>query len=301
MFAVFPVHYRNLSPYIRFAHELDLKKGFLLLNRIIYDHEFILGISGRAFVSMNGHSYVIRSGDLMLINPHVAHTMKVVDETPFRSVCVHFDWTDLGQASDFSPIGVYFKDKKHSDESAFQLESRPADEFAEFDWPPHLTVAERIPFLAAFREIVKHFGDPILGAKLHMKAAFLRIVALAVQEMTNDEGIPKGYPHADHVRDAVRVMWKRYAEPITHEYLASLSGLSPKYFGTLFKGATGRTIAEYLLELRIERAKELLMATTSPQKEIAASVGIPDVYYFSKLFKRAEGMTPGQYRKSIGK
>jgi YesN/AraC family two-component response regulator len=83
--------------------------------------------------------------------------------------------------------------------------------------------------------------------------------------------------------------------------LAEQSGLSLKYFGTLFKGATGRTIAEYLLDVRMKIAKGLLLATTSPLKDIAATVGIPDLYYFSKLFKRTEGMSPGQYRKTMGK
>lgn len=301
MFSVHPVHYRNLSPYIRFAHELDLKKGYLLLNRIIYDHEFVFGISGQAFVAMEGQSYVIRPGDLLLIKPHVPHTMKVVDETPFRTVCIHFDWTDLGQASDFSPIGVYLHVNKASvsEKSAMELETRPADVFAEFAWPPHLTAGESLSFLTAFREIVKHFSDARLGSKLQMKAAFLRIIALAAEELTTDEGIPKGYPHADQVRDAMRTMKKRYKEPITHAELAAQSGLSLKYFGTLFKGATGRTIAEYLLDIRMARAKELLRATMSPLKEIAASVGIPDVYYFSKLFKRIEGMSPGNYRKTM--
>ncbi|MDQ1908999.1 AraC family transcriptional regulator [Paenibacillus sp. GD4] len=303
MFSVHPVHYRNLSPYIRYAHELDLKKGYLLLNRIIYDHEFVFGISGQAFVTMDGQSYVIRQGDLLLIKPHVSHTMKVVDDTPFRSVCVHFDWTDLGQASDFSPIGVYLHVKKASGTipPPEALVSRPADEFVEFNWPPHLSTSESLSFLAAFREIVKHFKDDGLGPKLQMKAAFLRVIALAFEELTTDEGIPKGYPHSDLVRDAIRTMKKRYAETITHAELAEQSGLSLKYFGTLFKGATGRTITEYLLAVRMGKAKELLRATTSPVKDIAASVGIPDEYYFNKLFKRVEGMSPGRYRRTMGR
>ncbi|MBB6730884.1 helix-turn-helix domain-containing protein [Cohnella zeiphila] len=301
MYSILPVHDRNLSPYIRYAHELDLTKGYLLLNRIIYDHEFVFGISGRAFVTMGGATHAVGPGDLLLIKPHVPHTMKVVDETPFRSVCVHFDWTDLGPASDFSPIGVYLnvKHASISKAAAKELEARPADEFAEFAWPAHLTVSESLPFLSSFREVVKHFREARLGSKLHMKAAFLRIIAMAADELTTDEGIPKGYPHADLVREAMRTIRQRYREPIVHEELAAQSGLSPKYFGKLFKGAIGRTITEYLLDIRMERAKELLAATASPLKEIAASVGIDDVYYFSKLFKRIEGMPPGQYRKTM--
>lgn len=250
---------------------------------------------------MKDRTHVIRPGDLLLIKPHVPHTMKVVDETPFRSVCVHFDWTDLGPASDFSPIGVYLNIKQASvsKAAAKKLEDRPADEFAEFAWPALLTVSESSSFLVSFREVVKHFRDARLGSKLHMKAAFLRIVAMAAEELTTDEGIPKGYPHADLVREAISTIRQRYRDPITHEELAARRGLSPKYFGKLFKGAIGRTITEYLLDVRMERAKELLTTTTSPLKEIAAAVGIDDVYYFSKLFKRMEGMPPGQYRNSM--
>jgi len=297
--AVHPVHYRNLSPYIRFAHEIGMPRGTMLLNRTNYDHEFVYGIEGEALAEMNGQTYVLRAGDLLLIKPHTVHTIKVEKDPPFLSVCVHFDWTDLGQASDFSPYGVYLR--KTPDAAAPDLSKRPADEFMEFEWPPFMSVSDRAAFLAVFRDIVRHFGDSRLGSKLMMKASFLELIALASEEMATDEGIPRGVPHAGRILKAVRKMKKRYAERITPRELAEESGLSPKYFGTLFKQATGRTVSEYLLDIRLEKAKELLTGTTEPIRAIAEAVGIPDVYYFSKRFRRKENMPPRAYRATMSR
>ena len=52
------------------------------------------------------------------------------------------------------------------------------------------------------------------------------------------------------------------------------------------------------MKLRIRKAKELLAAGANTVTEIASLVGVGDVYYFSKLFKRAEGVSPTEYRKS---
>lgn len=72
--------------------------------------------------------------------------------------------------------------------------------------------------------------------------------------------------------------------------------LDSAYFSRLFKKRTGMSPKQYLLKIRMERAKELLLTTDHSIKEIAATVGYNDPLYFSKLFYKAEGMAPSKYR-----
>ena len=74
--------------------------------------------------------------------------------------------------------------------------------------------------------------------------------------------------------------------------------LERSYFHRIFKQETGLSPEEYLIKFRIRRAKELIQKGID-FKDIAQSVGIGDVYYFSQVFKKHESMTPSEYRKQL--
>ena len=74
--------------------------------------------------------------------------------------------------------------------------------------------------------------------------------------------------------------------------------LSQSHFSTVFAQETGLTFTQYLTALRIGKAKELLEATEMRSSQIALEIGYNDSHYFSYLFKKNTGMTPGEYRKS---
>lgn len=75
--------------------------------------------------------------------------------------------------------------------------------------------------------------------------------------------------------------------------------LSVSQFSALFKSGTGKTFVEYLTETRINQAKILLKTTDKKNFEIAEEVGYEDPRYFSLLFKKLTGQTPGEYRKAL--
>lgn len=72
--------------------------------------------------------------------------------------------------------------------------------------------------------------------------------------------------------------------------------ISISYFSAIFKATTGTTFVDYLTQIRIEKAKELLLITEKRAGEIAAEVGFADPHYFSITFKRVTGLTPRDYR-----
>ncbi len=63
----------------------------------------------------------------------------------------------------------------------------------------------------------------------------------------------------------------------------------------IFKAATGSSLQEYLLDLRIRKACDLLLRTDLPVSVIALSVSYEDTLYFSRLFKKKKGVSPTQY------
>ena len=78
--------------------------------------------------------------------------------------------------------------------------------------------------------------------------------------------------------------------------VAAAVGMSNSRFSTVFAQESGKTFTEYLTWLRIERAKELLQSSEKRSSQIAFEVGFNDSHYFSYLFKKTVGMTPGEFR-----
>lgn len=87
------------------------------------------------------------------------------------------------------------------------------------------------------------------------------------------------------------------AQTITLEILSEVAELSPNYISTLFYKETGINFKDYLISVRIDKAKELLKNTQLKIYEVANAVGYEDTRYFSDVFCRNVGCLPSQYRK----
>lgn len=95
------------------------------------------------------------------------------------------------------------------------------------------------------------------------------------------------------------VIEKNYHKSITIQDIAEEVYLSCTYLSVLFKQETGQTVVEYLTQLRMEKAKELLKDPTVKFYDICYRVGYTEPSYFSKLFKKHTGMTMSQYREQL--
>ncbi|WP_258525843.1 AraC family transcriptional regulator [Paenibacillus sp. YN15] len=101
----------------------------------------------------------------------------------------------------------------------------------------------------------------------------------------------------DPVSQSIRYMEEHYREPISLELLGELLHCSPRQLLRKFRDKQGLSPIDYLIGIRLRKAKQLLAGTQAQLKEIAESVGYADSYYFSRLFKKHEGLSPGRYRE----
>ena len=85
--------------------------------------------------------------------------------------------------------------------------------------------------------------------------------------------------------------------PITVDELATICNYSPDHFSKLFKQLYGAGPNKFIQEKRIERSQLLLLTTNDTLKEIAEKVGLDNISYFSRLFKKHTGKTPAFFRK----
>ncbi len=100
------------------------------------------------------------------------------------------------------------------------------------------------------------------------------------------------------IKDCINYMNKHFSEKITMESVAHLFHFNPSYFSVFFKKCTGKNFMDYLTAIRINTAKELLTNTDKKIYEIANGVGYGDEKYFTKIFRKYIGLTPGEFRKT---
>lgn len=87
------------------------------------------------------------------------------------------------------------------------------------------------------------------------------------------------------------------AEPLTLKSLAAMCFISSSYLSALFKQETGSTLIDYINTQRVNRAAQLLVQNNHTIAAVAEEVGILDVNYFTKIFKKTLGVTPTRYRR----
>jgi len=100
----------------------------------------------------------------------------------------------------------------------------------------------------------------------------------------------------DQVDKAINYMKSNIGTYFTVEMLAERFNYSASHFGALFKKKTGMSPIEYFIQIKIQHACQLLIQRNLKIKEIGETIGYDDPYYFSRLFKKAIGKSPNQYR-----
>lgn len=95
---------------------------------------------------------------------------------------------------------------------------------------------------------------------------------------------------------AIEFMDTHYNKNISVDMVAEHVKRSTSYLGRIFKESKGMTVNDYLIQLRIKRAIELLKQADTSVEEICREIGYANVSYFNKIFKARMGLTPGQFR-----
>ncbi|MDO3411758.1 AraC family transcriptional regulator [Saccharibacillus sp. CPCC 101409] len=133
-------------------------------------------------------------------------------------------------------------------------------------------------------------GSPQSALRRRIAAQELLLALLEARA----EAAPGGAA-ADSVRETVDYLHRHYRESLTVGELLKRSGVGRWQYSALFRQMTGRAPLDYLNELRLDKARELLTRTDDPLREIARSVGFRDEYYFSRRFSRFMGVSPRYY------
>lgn len=101
-----------------------------------------------------------------------------------------------------------------------------------------------------------------------------------------------------HIAKTLSYIKTQYADPLTLNDIAAASGYSRYYFLKQFQEEVNMTPIQYLTKIRVQKAADLLLATSYTVNEIAVKVGYSNANYFNKVFRKAVGVSAGSFRRS---
>lgn len=122
---------------------------------------------------------------------------------------------------------------------------------------------------------------------------------LRISMFENRITVETDVPQEQTIIRMVRYIQEHLMEEISLNILAEQFHLNAQYISQLFKSEVGVNFLTYLTNIRMEQAKKLLISTSLSIAEISEKTGYADYRVFTKVFKKSEGVTPSQYRRSF--
>ena len=164
---------------------------------------------------------------------------------------------------------------------------------------------------------LKAILDRVIWEGVHCEPCFERFIGIKLEELAymlirsadsrHDARWPKnempkrliGSAGNRHLDGAIAYIEENFEKPIVLEQLAGIACYNASYFCKLFRSEIGTSPIHYLIDTRIEKAKELFRETEMTVSEVAYSVGFDSIHYFSRCFSGREGTSPGKYRREL--
>ncbi len=155
-------------------------------------------------------------------------------------------------------------------------------------------------FFDVVREIIER-PYISMSSEIYRLGLSMRFLSLAIESFEKQDGlsrIPSDLTADDYVEFAVQYINNNYPH-IRISDVAKYIGINRTYFSGIFRKKMYMSPQEYLMQVRMNRGREMLMQMDEPVYVIAQSVGYEDQLSFSKIFKKKFGLSPENYRKKI--
>jgi AraC family transcriptional regulator of arabinose operon len=148
----------------------------------------------------------------------------------------------------------------------------------------------RIKIIRGLFNVLDYCRSPLPTGPRLAALALEQVLILAASVSENGGALD------ERLQRVLHAIHQNLTQPWREESMAKITNLSTSRFAHLFREKLGMPPLKFLEQLRMERAKTLLLSSATPVKEIAAEVGYPDALHFSSRFRRVVGRCPSQFR-----
>lgn len=232
------------------------------VENISYDTEYVMVIvlDGETEYIINDRKYLARKNDLIIFAPKLVRTGHTNPMQPWSFISIIFRMELNAEAQEFFDKSILIWNKVGDSLRKLFFEASRA-------WTGK---------------------NPLFQVKCNMLATEI-LYKIILSDMPYHK-----VPHIKKLEKARTMIQENFRSDISVEELAKSIDMSVSYFRRLFHEAYGYSPMQYIMNLRIENARDLLLSGEVNVTEAARLSGFEDIYYFSTLFKRKTGNTPTQ-------
>lgn len=256
---------KNLPVYLSYIGENEYQPHIIRPGGF-HCAQIIFCTSGQGWLSIEGREYTITENMAFYLPSKIPHEYKAVGEGKWHTHYIAFD----GYASE-----LIMRQLGYGGGGAYEVETKPLDE-----------IFRKIIF--AVKSDREYWGYSASAAVYEIIMLFHKLVCISKKDENMANDILE--PVLSYIDD-------NYMNVIELTDLCDIMKVTPQYLCRVFKNSLGIRPLEYITKKRIKMAKQLLVMDPRSIKDIAEAVGYANAGYFCTVFKKYEGISPGEYQK----
>ncbi|MFT8350191.1 AraC family transcriptional regulator [Clostridium saccharoperbutylacetonicum] len=261
----FHIHYCNMKQFNK-----SLKYKFKN-TRTLKHHEVGLIIGAKGNIRIENKKHKINEGILFYISPDVTYFIELDIEKAAYFMTVHFSYAN-----------VIFNDSIWNIKNESEiLPLHPVQELKDY-----CHIGE------IFKKLVSNWYEKLPNYEFVTKNLLEQLI-FEVSESIKEQR--HNYLTDLKIEKVIKYMNQNVNKKITVAELSQLVRLSLTYLSEAFKDATGYSIIKFFNKMKIDKAKELIIEGDKKIKEVAGLLGFSDEFYFSRMFKNIEGISPSEF------
>lgn len=281
--------FSQIRPFVRYARALNVGGTQDCHTLVARDARLFCSVRGIGRIECCGNVFRMTPGSVLILNSGIPYRLYGEGEDA-TYLALNFDFTD--RRADLRVPIVPLPEPEYT--PAHRLEEVCFEDAEEFSRPVYLADAGQTEPLAA---IVGEYSRRVLYWEQKTGAILSGILIDCLRRLRAGNGAGAN----ERTERILAYLHEHYRENVTNRELGQRFGFHPNHVSLLIRTYTGMPLHQYLIHVRLTRAMELLDEGRDSIGQISEESGFGDVYYFSKYFKRATGMTPSEYRKGAVK
>lgn len=294
------MHYFNFSRLsrldVKWTNTFTGNDDLYLENHSNPYYELIMVIEGPIHLQVGQERLELKSGEIFVLKPWEQHSgwRKNAEGASFFWVQFTCDpvlsdfhaWTEENDRLIFV----------HSPQN--ELRTNPAQDMDQNLLPRRFRPERRFKILSLFENLIYEYNHPQGYFRMRQSLILGHILEVICSDLLEqhqkDTSLPASYLT---YRKIINYLEENYEKEINKESIESYLDRRYEYLCHIFKKNSGLTISAYIQQLRIQRAKYLLLISNRSIADISEEIGYQDSLYFSRIFKKVVGVNPSQYRE----
>ena len=243
--------------------------------------EIIYVVEGEAEININLRTYPVRAGDIIFIGSLESHRV-TIRQYPYKRYSVLLKARQLRLLNEQPVLASIFKSRPEVFSQVLSLDEGSRDEVN-----------------MIFRRMAKEYEADDMFCKEAIESSLDQLFILLYRRYKDVFPLYPVEPQRSDIVEIQRYIEENFTENLNLTDVSRLFCRDIFYVSHMFKKITGFTFREYLILLRLAKARELLYTTRDDITAVGVNSGFNSINHFIRIFKKYEGMTPNQYRKEF--